>query len=463
MRVSGFASQLANRPTSNTIDCVGLDSLPARIGGKYVPLRVIGTGGMGVVYEVEHMGTGELLALKVLRGHAIDLAQTTLDRFSREARVAAWVKSEHIVRVIDVGTATELGGNPFLVMDLLNGANLADATREEAQEPEDVVNWLAQVARGLDKAHAHGVVHRDLKPENLFLTQQPDAEPIIKILDFGVAKVRVEEDAQHTGSGEILGTPLYMAPEQARGDNDQIGPATDMWSLGLIAFRLLTGRDYWQAVNKNLLMVDILQKPIKAPSASGAKLGPGFDAWFLRSCDRNPSRRWVSVREQVGALADALQIKLEMRGSNPDPALAATQPQVLDPRRTSRSFVTRKSAPVLLIAVGGLLSLAFVVRFGQSLRPASPTIALPSTIAPRGPAAPSSSASAAHAPSEVQPPPAAPPSASANPSPNASAAGSANGPMLSAKRPPTAIPTAPNGTPVPGAAGAKSDPLADPK
>ena len=210
-------ARLANLLTSNSIDNVGLDSLPARIGGKYIPLRVVGSGGMGVVYEVEHVGTGERLALKVLRGHAADLEQTTLDRFSREARVAAWVKSEHIVRVIDVGAASELGGNPFLVMDLLEGANLADATREEPQEREDVVNWLAQVARGLDKAHAHGVVHRDLKPENLFLTQQPDAEPIVKILDFGVAKVRVDEDSRQNRQWRDPRHPAVHGPRAGQG------------------------------------------------------------------------------------------------------------------------------------------------------------------------------------------------------------------------------------------------------
>jgi eukaryotic-like serine/threonine-protein kinase len=284
--------------------------MPERIGRKYRPVRLIASGGMGVVYEVEHERTGERLALKVLKGGASELDAAALERFRHEALVASRIKSEQIVRVIDADLAEELGGAPFLVMDLLQGSNLADACGEEPQPASDVVDWLRQVARALDRAHALGIVHRDLKPENLFLAERPGAAPVITILDFGVAKVRSDEAAARarTATGALIGTPLYMAPEQAEGASERIGPATDVWALGLLAHRLLTGRDYWTARNVSLLLADIVRGEIQPPSRRAPRLSPEFDAWFLRSCDRDPERRWPSAGAQVEALAEAIGV-----------------------------------------------------------------------------------------------------------------------------------------------------------
>lgn len=283
---------------------------------------------MATIYEVEHEHTGERLALKVLKGHVTELDPASLERFRREARVSARVKSEHVVRVIDADVAPELGGAPFLVMDLLEGADLAEVSGDEPQEPEQVVDWLGQVARVLDKAHALGIVHRDLKPQNLFLAKRPDGSSIVKILDFGVAKIRSGEHASQTASGALIGTPLYMAPEQVEGSSSRIGPGADMWSMALIAFRLLTGHDYWKPKNVSLLLVEILNGDMAPPSARTSQLGASFDAWFRQSCQRDPETRWPDVITQVDALAEALDLPAPgARSSDADPSLAETLAQ----------------------------------------------------------------------------------------------------------------------------------------
>jgi serine/threonine-protein kinase len=275
--------------------------IPALIAGRYRPLRLIGKGGMGVVYEVEHTHTGQHLALKVLARQA----STSTERFKREARAASSIQSDHIVRVTDADVAAELEGAPFLVMELLEGEDLEVATGDRPAAPEDVIDWLRQVARALDKAHARGIVHRDLKPANLFLTRREDGSALVKILDFGIAKMSADA-ATLTQSDTFLGTPGFMAPEQTDSKGSPVTFRSDLYALGLIAFRLLTGRGYWKTGTLVQLLAQILVEPMPPPSERGSTLGPAFDAWFLRACDRDAGSRFPSAREQVEALAVAL-------------------------------------------------------------------------------------------------------------------------------------------------------------
>jgi serine/threonine protein kinase len=358
------------------------ERLPDRVANRYRFVRQIAKGGMGTVYEVEHEGTGERLALKVLKIPPYELDAATISRFQREARVSSLVKSQHIVRVIDAGVAEELGGAPFLVMDLLEGKNLGEHVADEPQPAAQVVNWLSQVSRALDRAHTHGVVHRDLKPENLFVTHDAEGHEHIKILDFGIAKITTSEERGSTTTGAIVGTPLYMAPEQASGDRDAVGPHTDVWAIGLIAFRLLTGRDYWRSGSIPLLLTDIINAPMKAPSIRSPRLSPEFDAWFLRSCDRDPSRRWPSVGQQIDALARALTTPIgnvSASDSSPNGTLlsagsGARLRSALPSRKLSRRRITIGAA----VLVGGItvgFSLWQRSRSAQE-RPAAPLIAV---------------------------------------------------------------------------------------
>src|SRR6476469_1049611 len=158
--------------------------LPALIGGKYRPLAIIGEGALGIVYSVEHAQTGEQLALKVMTAHQ-GATRDAIERFKREARASAKIKSEHVVRIIDADVAPELDRAPYLVMDLLEGTDLEKAAGDQPVAPIYVLEWMRQIGRAIDKAHRLGITHRDLKPENLFLTQREDGSPLIKILDFG--------------------------------------------------------------------------------------------------------------------------------------------------------------------------------------------------------------------------------------------------------------------------------------
>ncbi|HKO93275.1 MAG TPA: serine/threonine-protein kinase [Polyangiaceae bacterium] len=338
--------------------------LPAVIASRYLPVRVIGRGGMGVVYEVVHAHTGEHLALKVLlAGGAAPI--TDLRRFQREARAPAQIKSEHVVHVLDADTAPELDNAPFLVMELLEGVDLEQAAALATPGPATVVEWLQQIAPALDKAHRMGIIHRDLKPENLFLANQEARPPLLKILDFGIAKL-TEEDSTATASGQILGTPRYMAPEQAT-QSAKVTGATDLYALGLVAYRLLTGESYYRGPMMSVL-AELLHGVPSAPSARHPQLGAGFDAWFLQACHREPERRFASASEQMEALARALGVPCLQHAAEPEfssftPAADATSsPSVTDaPPVASQGLRSKKR---LVALVGATLAfLAAIVAY----------------------------------------------------------------------------------------------------
>jgi serine/threonine-protein kinase len=270
---------------------------------------------MGVVYVVEHARTGDQLALKLLHGRAAR-DPASIERFKREARASARIKSDHVVKVVDADVAPELENAPFLVMELLDGLDLDKLVAQRGRlSPAETFDYLTQAARALDKSHALGIVHRDLKPENLFLHRREDGSTILKILDFGISKIVGGEGANDmtgagmTSTGAIMGTPLYMAPEQARGQVSLIAATTDVWAVGLIVLHLLTGQIYWQSNTVAELMVQILAEPLYPPTRRWPWLPPGIDAWFARSCARDPAQRFPAVGAQVEALAVALGLR----------------------------------------------------------------------------------------------------------------------------------------------------------
>ncbi|AUX45939.1 uncharacterized protein SOCE26_074410 [Sorangium cellulosum] len=284
--------------------------MPAILGTRYHVLREIGRGSMGRVLLVEHIRTGEQLALKVLLKHG-GVSASAIERFKREARAPALIRSEHVARVTDADIAYEIGGAPFLVMELLEGSDFEQILHERGRlPPAEVVAACTQMAKALDKAHAVGIVHRDLKPANVFL-HRGEAGPVVKILDFGVSKLLDQErdlpfDRQGlTIDGTLIGTLPYMSPEQALGYSRSIGPATDIWALGIFAFRLLTGKHYWVGDRVADLVLEICTKPMPRASTRAPGLPPAFDAWFARSCAREPAARFPSAGEQAIALARA--------------------------------------------------------------------------------------------------------------------------------------------------------------
>ena len=287
---------------------------------RYQVVRLIKAGGMGAVYEATHLSTKRRVALKVMRPEIVsDAAERA--RFVQEAQVATLIESAHVVDVLDAGVDDETGV-PFLVMEFLVGEELGDHVQRRGRlEPREVVHWLGQAARALDKAHARGVIHRDLKPENLFIATR-DETTSLKILDFGIAKVL---QAVASSSTRGSGTPLYMAPEQTR-RSSQIGPTTDVWALGLIAYRLLVGRNYWLAEDVHQLIGEVLIEPLEPPTQRALQVGvplqASFDGWFFACVNRDPSARYRSAGDAASALAGVFG--LAAHPSRPPPGIAAT-------------------------------------------------------------------------------------------------------------------------------------------
>jgi len=303
--------------------------------GRYEIVRCLKAGGMGAVYEVIHLETRRRRALKIMLPSVVASPEMHA-RFRLEATVAADVESEHIVEVFDAGVDAESGA-PFLVMELLRGDDLlAVLGKRKRLPPAEVIPILTQAAGALDKTHAAGVVHRDLKPDNLFLARRDDGSPKLKILDFGIAKV-VAESGQPAAKTRILGTPLYMSPEQIRGDGD-IGPRADLYALGHIAFALLVGDAYWGAQSRKAELYALMMKIVAgAPDPAttmatryGAELPAGIDAWFARATALEPADRFSTAAELVESLAEVFGIPSSRR------SVAPAEPTSI-PRTASRS------------------------------------------------------------------------------------------------------------------------------
>src|SRR5580704_17413554 len=276
---------------------------------RYRVVRRIKDGGMGAVYEVVDDRTDSPRALKVMLPSLLAGAEMRA-RFALEAKVTGNIASDHLVRVSDAGI-DEPTGTPFLVMELLQGEELAALIEKRGPlPPAEVVLYLHQTALALDKTHAAGIVHRDLKPENLFVTHRDDGSPCVKILDFGIAKVVAQGTAQTT---RAVGTPIYMAPEQIRGQAT-IGPRADLSALGHIAYALLAGEAYWQEELKGAssvfpLLTQIVEGIPEAPALRargrrGVELPPGFDAWMKKAVATRPDDRFERAVEQIAALAE---------------------------------------------------------------------------------------------------------------------------------------------------------------
>ena len=277
--------------------------------GKYRIVREIGRGGMAAVYEAEQLSLGKKVAVKVL---ASELAASTIviERFFREARAAASVRSPYIVDVYDSGRLDD--GRPFITMELLEGESLYDRmARVRIIDIETTIRVIVHTARGLVKAHSSGIVHRDLKPENIFLTKGEDGDDVCKILDFGLAKfyapVNPEEKAAKrlTREGAVFGTPAYMSPEQVKGQGN-VDHRADLWALGCMAYECLIGRPVWN-MDQGVAMTfaAIATGHIPVPSQQRGDLPPSFDAWFKKCLDRDPARRYQGAKELADAFVEA--------------------------------------------------------------------------------------------------------------------------------------------------------------
>jgi len=275
------------------------------IAGKYRLDGMIGRGGMGSVWSTMHLGLGQRVAVKLIAKRYAS-SREARQRFDLEAKAAAQLRSRYVVQVFDNGETED--GTPYIVMELLEGESLDHRIERRGPVPLDqAVRIIGQVGRALIRAHGLGIVHRDLKPENIFLTRsdEDDAGEIAKVLDFGIAKIKSDTGNSATRTGTVLGTPLFMSPEQARGLKS-VDHRTDLYSLGMVAFTMLTGRNAFAGESFGDILVAICTQPLPSLRTYAALLPPSLDAWMQRVCAKEPGDRFASVEPMLEALHAAV-------------------------------------------------------------------------------------------------------------------------------------------------------------
>jgi len=301
--------------------------------------RPLGEGGMGAVWVADHLALSTQVVVKFI---AEDLAKhpEARARFSREAAMAAQVKSPHVVQTFDHGITES--GRPYIVMELLEGRDLASRLESAGpMAPGEVVNIVTQLARALDRAHSRGIVHRDIKPHNIFLCDvDRSGEIFVKLLDFGIAKgldgvtlpaalagraSAVGGLDGNTKTGSLIGTPYYMSPEQLTGAKE-IDYRTDLWSVGVVTFEALTGAKPFEADTIGGIAVKVHSEPPPKISPLRPDLSPAVDAWFERACARSPRDRFASAKELAEALADAVAGRAPPQVAGAGAALASVPP-----------------------------------------------------------------------------------------------------------------------------------------
>jgi serine/threonine-protein kinase len=289
--------------------------------GNYRAISLLGEGGMGAVYLAEHPAIGRRVAVKVLHKNYIR-DENLLTRFLNEARAANAIRHPNIIEILDSGTIAD--GTPFLVMELLEGESLGTRIRRVGALPmQSAVEFCYQTASALGAAHKKGIVHRDLKPDNLFVVPDPhDPErERIKVLDFGIAKLQQSaNDSVKTRTGTLMGTPIYMSPEQCRGTKT-VDHRSDIYSLGIIFFEMLCGQPPFVSEGFGELVNMHLNVAPPAPSTQNANVPPALDAIVLKMLSKNPDERFADMGELMTALktsGGSMFVLRSAQSSSPD-------------------------------------------------------------------------------------------------------------------------------------------------
>ena len=328
------------------------------IARKLELVREIGRGGMGAVWEAKHRALGSSVAVKLIEP---DAAESTIGvaRFVREAKASATLRSPHVVQTLDHGIDR---GAPYIVMEMLVGESLDDRLERVGRlSNAQLAVTITHIARALTKAKDAGIIHRDLKPANVFIVENDDEE-IVKVLDFGIAKLNVaaQEQDTETKTGTVVGTPQYMSPEQARGK--KVDWRSDLWSLAIIAYECHTGRVPFKGPALGELILQICTQDMPVPSEV-TDVAEGFDEWFSRAAGRDREDRFQDAKEMAKALrrlllregaTDPAELSPEER--KPPPAL--TTESSLDTRTDLGSTIREPAAPAWrlpAVAIGALV------------------------------------------------------------------------------------------------------------
>jgi serine/threonine protein kinase len=283
------------------------------LAGKYRVDRVLGVGGMGIVVQATHTVLNDRVALKFLLPELLE-NEATAARFLREAQATVRIKSPHVARVTDVGKLEN--GAPYMVMEFLDGRDLGRVLEDGPLDVETAILYLLQACEAVAAAHASGVIHRDIKPANLFLTQGPDQRPVLKMLDFGISKI-----ANRDGVGSLtqthtaMGSPLYMSPEQMRSAKS-VDARTDVWSLGIVLYEMLTGTLPFMADTMPQLCALILETEPPSLKDAVPDLPEGLDEAVRKAIARNMDDRYQDIAEfalAVGPFAGSAGIESARR------------------------------------------------------------------------------------------------------------------------------------------------------
>jgi eukaryotic-like serine/threonine-protein kinase len=429
------------------------------LGKKYRVEKVLGKGGMGVVVSATHLDLDQRVAVKLMLPSAFkDPASRA--RFKREAQSAVKLRSEHAARVLDTGVFDD--GSPYIVMEFLEGNDLAaELARVRVLTVEAIAEYVLQACDAIAEAHALGIVHRDLKPANMFLTRRHDGSPLVKVLDFGISKASVLDSAAlaMTTTASMLGSPLYMSPEQMRSSRD-VDARTDVWSLGIVLYELFTGRVPFEAETLGDLLARVMMDPQTPLVRMRPDVPPDISKLVDRCLEKDRAHRAVNVAEVARALGPyvprrsvplverivkvleastppvgaAVPPAFAIAVASPPAAPSAPAPASSAIASTSRAWggtergrrSTRNTAAAW-VAIGGIATVglaggAYALKAHRArtapiatVEPPSPTVAAPSVDPEPAPTIASSAASNVAA----SPPVAAPPSLQVAPAPDA--------------------------------------------
>ncbi|HZO16613.1 MAG TPA: serine/threonine-protein kinase, partial [Polyangiaceae bacterium] len=340
----------------------------ATLAGNYAVVRIVGEGGMGRVYEARHTRIRtRRFAVKTLHGEYLRQPQA-LARFRREAEATASIDSPHVVDVYDVGRTPD--GQPFIVSEYLKGNDLGDVLSDgQKLSLPRMVRIVRQICKGVAAAHDRGIVHRDLKPDNVFLVGD-DATPLVKVVDFGISRVDTAE-TQLTRTGMIMGTPAYMAPEQARGA--AVDARADIYSVGAILYRGLTGKDPFDRDDPAATLAAVLLEEPPPPRSIEPGIPEALELIIQRAMAKEPNARYHHIRDLDAALAPFDTMEDVTRGPRPRAGSRSSSAILGGAEREVRFARTLLTIFAVLGAVAALLALFLAadgivtwIRGGQS-------------------------------------------------------------------------------------------------
>jgi serine/threonine-protein kinase len=405
------------------------------LAGKYRVDRILGVGGMGVVVAATHLQLGQKVALKFMLPEALR-QHSLLERFAREARAAAGLKSDHVARVLDVGTLDT--GSPYMVMEYLEGRDLGSYIEGHGRMPVAMaVDCVLQACDAVAEAHSLGIVHRDLKPRNLFMTTRNDGRALVKVLDFGISKHGPAADLSLTRTTDIIGSPNYMSPEQLRSAKNVDG-RSDIWALGVILYELLSGQVPFVAESVTQLTAMVFTEAPRPIQSLRADVPPELARVIERCLEKPVDLRFASVAELAAALqpfapADTrdLAVRIARIGTGTAPSLSrdgyitgttsgATSGNWSESGRHESSAPPRRFAAVAIVSAvvgAGLLGATMLLRTRQPTATATATATTTATTTATATATTTATTTATPTTVTLTPPPTPSPASSLTPSP----------------------------------------------